>query len=218
MTDYRKDLPPRPERIARLPIDERGFPVPWFVHWQDGRPDFRMIGPGKRRTGYSGQCWICGEQRGRYHAFVVGPMCGINRISAEPPSHYECAQYAAMACPFLTRPMAVRNERDLPDERREIGHMIMRNPGVTLVWVTKSFRAVRTHDGKDQVIEIGLPVSVEFYREGRKATRAEIDHSVETGLPILEAEAAAMGPGAVRELRQGRANFKALVDAWERQP
>jgi hypothetical protein len=35
-------------------------------------------------------------------SFVVGPMCGINRNSAEPPSHKECAQWSARNCPFLS--------------------------------------------------------------------------------------------------------------------
>lgn len=29
--------------------------------------------------------------------FVVGPMCELNRISGEPPSHRECAEFSA-AC------------------------------------------------------------------------------------------------------------------------
>jgi len=32
-----------------LPIDpDRGYPVPWFVAWVNGKPDFRVIGVGKR--------------------------------------------------------------------------------------------------------------------------------------------------------------------------
>lgn len=30
-------LPPIPDAIAKLPRDERGYPVPWFVPWIDGR-------------------------------------------------------------------------------------------------------------------------------------------------------------------------------------
>ena len=31
---------PMPARIARLPRDDRGYPVPAFVPWQDGKPYF----------------------------------------------------------------------------------------------------------------------------------------------------------------------------------
>jgi hypothetical protein len=47
-------------------------------------------------------------------------------MSAEPPSHRECAEYAVRACPFLTRPLAVRNERGL-DGFEPAGVMIKRN-------------------------------------------------------------------------------------------
>ena len=33
--------------MQALPIDRRGFPVPWFVSWDDGGPDFRVIDRGK---------------------------------------------------------------------------------------------------------------------------------------------------------------------------
>jgi hypothetical protein len=46
-------LPPPPSRMKVLKLDERGFPVPWFVHWEDGKPDFRIISPGKLWTAYS---------------------------------------------------------------------------------------------------------------------------------------------------------------------
>lgn len=34
--------PLRPERMLGLPRDQRGYPVPWFVEWIDGAPDFRV--------------------------------------------------------------------------------------------------------------------------------------------------------------------------------
>ena len=42
-----KPLPPMPSRIAALPVDERGYPVPWFVAWIDGKPEFRCADPAK---------------------------------------------------------------------------------------------------------------------------------------------------------------------------
>src|SRR5262245_3833667 len=99
-----------PGRIRWLPIDARGFPVPWFVAWfKDGEqvepgvglPDFRVADANKMRSALKLRlCWVCGKRLGRHLAFTIGPMCAINRTMSEPPSHYECARFAAQACPF----------------------------------------------------------------------------------------------------------------------
>src|SRR5262245_39698608 len=94
MTEYREGLPARPPRIKRLPLDARGYPVPWFVAYVDGVPDFRIVDTPKIGVAWNKQrCWICGGQLGRYLAFAIGPMCAVNRVSSEPPSHLECAMY-----------------------------------------------------------------------------------------------------------------------------
>ena len=45
MTEIRPGLPPLTGHLTRLPIDERGFPVPYFVAIVDGKPDHRIIDP-----------------------------------------------------------------------------------------------------------------------------------------------------------------------------
>ena len=111
-------------------------------------------------------------------------MCAVNRTSAEPPSHYDCAFYAAQACPFLTQPRMRRNEKDIPEDTREpAGIMLKRNPGVTLVWVTRHYKPFKAEGGV--LFRLGDPGRVEFYAEGRKATRSEIMASIDSGMPIL---------------------------------
>lgn len=196
------DLPPLPPRIARLPKDHRGFPVPWFVAWQDGVPDFRVVGPGKIAEAHNKKrCWVCGEPRGVHLCFPIGPMCSINRTIAEPPSHYECARFSAMACPFLSKPRMRRNEKDLPgDAQLPAGNMIKRNPGVTCLWVTRSYRPFRVDSGV--LFRIGEPERVEWWAEGRPATRAEVEQSVTSGLPLLLEPAEAQGSEAVKALEE----------------
>lgn len=207
-----------PDRVARLPVDPRGYPVPWFVQWLDaqdqptpagqGRPEFRIMDHDKLiRAVRERRCWICGDVLGRWLAFVIGPMCAVNRISSEPPSHVDCAEYAAQACPFLAMPKMRRREAGLPDEavayRDEQttalpeglqvpgitggttgGFAITRNPGVALVWVTRSYR--RISDGRGGILfEVGEPLRTTWWCEGRPATRDEVLHSIETGLPFL---------------------------------
>src|SRR5215469_14120297 len=107
-------LPEVPSRIARLPRDPRGYPVPWFVEWIDGKPDFRVMDARKLKLALrEPRCWICGGQLGTYKAFNFGPISAVNGLSGEPPSHRECAIFAAQACPFLSHPKMRRNERNL---------------------------------------------------------------------------------------------------------
>lgn len=199
-----------PERMRGLGRDGAGRVVPWFVHVaEDGEPDFRVIGAGKIEEAYlKGKCWVCGEKLGVFKAFVIGPMCTVNRTSGEPPSHRDCARYSAHVCPFLTTPRMKRRERDLPSEVLEPGGvMIKRNPGVTVVWVTKSFARVEDDNG-GSVFRIGPAESVEFFCEGREASRAEIMESFDSGLPILMEIAREEGTKAVAALE--RMYFKAL--------
>jgi hypothetical protein len=123
-----------PDRIAKLPIDRRNFAVPWFVEWINGEPDFRVVDAHKigEAIRYR-KCWICGERLGRFLVWLIGPMCIINRTSAEPPSHRDCAEYAVRVCPFLANPNMRRNEHKLPPETvSAAGHMLRRNPGLSL--------------------------------------------------------------------------------------
>jgi hypothetical protein len=81
-------FPNAPPAIQALPLDRRGFPVPWFIKWFDGQPDFRVADREKMALAVRhGRCWICGKPMGRMKCFVIGPMCAVNRISSEPPSH-----------------------------------------------------------------------------------------------------------------------------------
>ncbi|WP_249733956.1 hypothetical protein [Bradyrhizobium sp. sGM-13] len=190
-----------PKRLSHLPISSEGFPVPYFVPWVDGKPEFR---------GFDGEklgicvrhkrCWLCGETLGKWLAFTVGPMCGVNRTSAEPPSHYDCSRYAVSACPFLTQPRMRRNEADLPEHRGPAGFMIRRNPGVTLIWVTDNYKPFRDRGGVGVLFHIGELERVEFYAEGRAAMRDEIMVSIDSGMPILREMAELDGPEAIAEL------------------
>jgi hypothetical protein len=196
-----------------LPRD-RGYCVPWFVGWLDekgeavprgqGTPDFRYIFPNAIETARANAiCWICGRplQPGIAYAFVIGPMCSVNRVSAEPPSHIACADWAARACPFLARPHMVRREAGKIEGGEIAGTMIPRNPGVALVWLSRTAFAFPTPGG-GILFNVGEPVQVRFYREGREATRKDILESINSGLPILQKMAEEDCPEAVAELER----------------
>lgn len=196
-----------PGRIARLPRNKVGYPVPWFVAVIDGTPDFRVIRPGGIETALRGRlCWTCGIafQRREDRAFVIGPMCAVNRVSAEPASHLDCAVYAATHCPFLATPQMVRRERHMPGgTSAPAGEMIRRNPGVALVWVTgyKSWSTFGDGNG-GTLFGVGEPKRVLWFARGREAARAEVMESISSGLPILREMAETEGPSAVAELER----------------
>lgn len=175
-----------PKRIAELPMSERGYPVPYFVAWLDGVPEFRVADPIKMKAAINeSRCYVCGQKLGRYKCFAVGPMCTVNHISAEPPSHSECCKWSVKACPFLLNPGMVRREKNLPNDVQETaGVSIRRNPGVTALWVVTQFKLQRVHNGV--LFAFPDPVSVSWWKAGRPATRAEVLDSVNTGLPFLE--------------------------------
>lgn len=176
-----------PPRIAKLPRNHAGYPVPFFTPWIDGKPDFRLMDEEKIHLAMHHRlCWICGEGLGRIVSYVAGPMCAVNRISAEPPSHTDCAEYSAKVCPFMTMPKKERREGRMPEEARDpAGVMIARNPGVSMVWTTrKDLQIVRDPNG-GILFSLPDPTEVSWWSEGREATREEVEESVKSGLPIL---------------------------------
>lgn len=196
---------PMPDRIKRLPISPTGYPVPWFVAWIDGKPDFRVIGPDRLVPAIKRKlCWVCGQPMGLHMAFTIGPMCSITRTIAEPPAHLECADYSVRACPFLSTPRMRRNEKDLPENRVDAaGLPIMRNPGAVAIWITKTARAVRAGRGNEGILfELGDPERVLWFAQGRTATRAEVLESIDTGFALLMQEATKEGPDAVLDLNK----------------
>jgi len=197
-----------PRTMRDLPLDERGYPVPWFVDWLDGKPEFRAMDYRKfKRAIRERLCWVCGGKLGVNLCFVVGPMCGINRISSEPPSHLLCARWSAENCPFLSNPHMVRRQDGLTEEVWDnvAGIGLKRNPGVTLLWITREYEIIPDGNGK-HLLMMGRPESIEWWAEGRTATRPEIFKSIESGYPNLLAIAQTQ-EGAVAELQKQRADF-----------
>jgi len=181
----RSTLPPLPSNMRDLPVDTRGYPIPFFVQWIDGVPEFRLANRGNlHRCVLLKLCWVCGKPLGnRLVAFTIGPMCAINRISSEPPQHPECAEFSARACPFLINPRMRRREDNLPEKQEPAGLMLEHNPGVTLVWITRRWNVV--HELNGDLFEIGTPTKALWYKEGRAASRSEVEAAIDNGFPLL---------------------------------
>lgn len=185
----RPGLPPLTQRISVLPVDERGYPIPYFVGKDsDGKYDFRfMDGEKLIQCHLENRCWVCGQPLGGFKAFIIGPMCSITRTTSEPPSHLDCAEWSLKACPFLTKPKMERREDEKTEASKDnvAGIQIRRNPGVMSLWICKQYRIFFDHQQKP-LFTVGDPESVSWWSEGREATREEVLESVNSGLPFLE--------------------------------
>lgn len=225
MTQYRPELPVPPRRIARLPLDHRGYPVPYFVAYVNGVPDHRIVDQQKFKSAVENRlCWTCGQTLGTYLSFVIGPMCAVNRVGGDGPNHLECADYTVKACPFLSRPHMVRRESGLPEaaieHRKEtglvkgagLGHP--RNPGVMLIWTTRSYKLQRVNQpgaGSGYLFALGDPIGWDAWREGRRATQEELSESFYGGVEILRGMARSEGNGAEEELDRRVAEARTLL-------
>ena len=186
-----------PPKIAALPIDGRGYPVPSFIGETDGRPDHRFSDPKKIVAAERNKlCYICGRPRGRYLAFPVGPLALFARATGEPPAHLECCEFAVKACPFLTRPNMHRRPDTYPDHvKKAIEYVdaerdrlkvseVSRNPGVMMIYVTRSYEIAKV--GPDVIWKLGKCENYQWYCEGRKATVAEVQRSIDSGMDELK--------------------------------
>jgi hypothetical protein len=97
-----------PRRMASLPRDPRGYPIPVIV-WRDpeGRPHFTINSEAQRAFSViDGTCSICGQPLLLERWFVGGPVSAFdpNGAYADPPMHRECLHYALRVCPYLAAP------------------------------------------------------------------------------------------------------------------
>lgn len=127
-----------PPAIAALPADKRGYPVPFFVAWIDGTPDFRCADGEKVAQVVRGRlCWICGDRLRKLSTFITGPLGMHNRCTSEGPMHHECADYALTTCPYLLLPKAERREAKRPDGLVAPPGMVAQKPDRICVIVTR---------------------------------------------------------------------------------
>lgn len=204
---FRPELHPIPLRMRGRPFDHRGYPVPWFVTCKtaDGLYDFQTVDVARRDEALRfRRCWVSGEQLGRAVAFVLGPMCTINRVSADPPAIPEIAEWSARVCPFLSRPLARRPHFD--GQHATPGIMVPDNPGLCAVWVTREWRVDR-----DGLIRIGRPEQVTWWRAGRDVTADPAARDIyEQRARKLQEMAALEGQGALAMFT----SMKRDADVW----
>jgi hypothetical protein len=203
------DAVPMPAQIAKLPR-HGGYPVPFFVHWQDGVPVFPVCDQAKwmKCVGQS-LCWICGGLLGRDFAFPLGAMGTINRVSAEPPSHRECVVYGLRVCPFLVNPQRGRVPvKQCEQFEAPAGIVDDDNPGVMAIWMTRGYSLIDT--ATTPLISVGNPFAVDWYSRGRPASPLEVAEAFRTDARKLMTDAVTEFGAA------GAAEVTGLVNAARR--
>jgi hypothetical protein len=105
----------------------------------------------------------------------------------------------------------VRREDEVVDNTKcrenAAGFMIMRNPRVSLLWFTREYEVFDAGGGRP-LITMGRPAGVEWFFKGRAATREEVEDSINSGFPNLEAMARRDGPAGVEDLHRKRQRFE----------
>ena len=178
-----------------------GYIVPFFVAWYVGdhqvnenepgaRPSFPTTDFGRMNTCRKfNRCWICGQKMGAFKAFVFGPASAIAGASYEPPSHRDCARYAVQACPFLTdenaKHVLERNENyKLKQGEGVLPEVSPYNPGLAVIYIVRNYQFRM----QDRARGIGVfelpskPESIEFWREGHKATLADVANGIQKAI------------------------------------
>jgi len=187
--------------MRALPVDERGIPVPWFVDWVAGKPDFRVVDGRKLVEGWKRDlCWICGKQLYAFRAWVVGPVSMINRCTGEPPAHLECARTALTQCPFLSNPHMKRNRDALPAHGSGGGELIERNSGLSSAWITKGRGGELFNPGNGPLFRIFEPQKVEWFYRGAAAADDDIRIEFEEAAQSLRDSDRRYGPAALSNL------------------
>lgn len=154
-----------PLRIATLPRDARGYPVPHTVRYDaDGVPDFRVIDPEKWfRAVKLRRCGICGETLGARVAFVGGPLAMANRFFTDLPMHRDCAVYALRVCPFIAAPKFAYS-RSLPDDTQVSNNVSTTRPEQFGLGVTKVYKPLVVNG--EVVLQAAPFESIEWWRHG----------------------------------------------------
>lgn len=183
----RDGLPPLPARMTHLPVDARGYPIPWFVKWYGEKPDFRVADGAKFRDAIRfNYCWVCGESLGSYKTFVLSALNTMSRSTTEPACHFDCAYFAVRACPWILNPQARRRDKAaLPaGANMPPGVFLGENPGIAACWTTRRFRSIPMTDGR-RLLSVGDAVAVKWFVQGEPASRAQIEAALEEALPKL---------------------------------
>jgi hypothetical protein len=101
-----------PKELQHLKIDGRGYPIPYFVPYVDGKPNFRFTSHIKIwKCVEENLCGICGKKLYKDYSYIITGVIGMgNRVSSDAAMHRVCAEFALVSCPHMFYEKAERKE------------------------------------------------------------------------------------------------------------
>lgn len=206
---------PIPDRMAHLPRDRRGLPIPVTVHRDEhGKPHFQINEEAHRqRVIAEDRCPICGGKLLRGRWLVGGPASAFHAHGAyiDPPMHTECLHFAMKVCPYLAAPSYAKllGKKTLaPHAQNDVVEtdegMLDERPGVFVAVMATGQRLIRgemdgTGGGIAMVRGMELvryvkprqPYSrVEYWRHGVQISEAEAAPFIAASLAAADAHEA----------------------------
>jgi hypothetical protein len=133
-----------PSFLAHLPV-VAGMPVPFFVTWFDGVPDFRVPDTEKVAECLKFRlCGICGRKLGEHMYFIGGPLSKANKLFNDPPMHKACAEFSSRVCPYLTGKRQGYSRRAVPDKARVTKLMAHGRPAELFILKARTKETLRS--------------------------------------------------------------------------
>lgn len=161
---------PIPKELSHLKLDERGYPIPFFVSFRDGKPDFRLLDPKKQSQCIEhGVCSICGKKltKGAYF-FLGGPLTLKNTVSSDPPMHRVCAEFSLAACPHLYLQKAQRRDTGLETGQFNSALLSLDKPSHIFLIRAYKFKSILHPDHAGKLIKFSITdFAVYSYRDGK---------------------------------------------------
>jgi hypothetical protein len=139
----KRDIP-IPDQMKGLPLDKRGFPIPFIVARDNAGLPLFTVNDDRLTTRCIAEslCGICGLELTYGDLWWVGgPLSAFHPggCYVDGPMHAECSTYALMACPHLAAPKYTKRLDALPAMKNgtdfdvHIDHTVM--PDRPLVFV-----------------------------------------------------------------------------------
>jgi len=155
---------PIPAFLSHLKVTDKGYPIPYFVAYVDGKPDFRLLDPQKQvRCADMFLCGICGKKLfKKAYYFISGPQGYTNKISTDPAMHRECAEYSLNACPHLHIQKTVRREKGLERLHEEQSDWMADKPETMLLVKCDKYKRIMPDKPGLWLISF-RPISYETY-------------------------------------------------------
>lgn len=153
-----------PAFLSHLKVNDKGYPIPYFVSIVNGKPDFRLLDARKQVYAVEQKlCAVCGKKLFKWaYYFITGPMGYTNKVSTDPAMHRQCAEYSLQVCPHLYIEKTKRREAGVEHLRAQQEELMLDKPPMLLLVKADKFSWLPNPITHTKLITF-RPVSYEIY-------------------------------------------------------